>query len=67
MKRRIERSSTFQSVHRRKDGTPLPVEITADYVNYGGKEYDFAFVRITPSSNGLSASWASEEGSSDHD
>jgi PAS domain S-box-containing protein len=67
MKRRIERSSTFQSVHRRKDGTPLPVEITADYVNYGGKEYDFAFVRITPSSNGLSASWDSKEGSGDHE
>ncbi|MCX6139016.1 MAG: PAS domain S-box protein [Ignavibacteriales bacterium] len=48
LKRRIERSTTFHSVHRKKDGSNLPVDITADYVNYGGKEYDFAFVRITP-------------------
>jgi PAS domain S-box-containing protein len=35
----------FETRHRRKDGTIFPVEITANYIEYEGQEYDFAFVR----------------------
>jgi PAS domain S-box-containing protein len=38
-------SLTFESTHRRKDGTTLPVEITAMYVEFGGDAYDVAFCR----------------------
>ena len=38
-------SLTFESTHRRKDGTTLPVEITAMYVEFGGEVYDVAFCR----------------------
>jgi two-component system cell cycle sensor histidine kinase/response regulator CckA len=34
-----------ESRYRRKDGGTFPVEITANYVEFGGKEYNFAFVR----------------------
>ena len=35
----------FESWHRRKDGTIFPVEISANYVTFGGREYNVAFVR----------------------
>ena len=35
----------FISSHRTKDGKLLPVEICIDYLEYLGKEYNFAFVR----------------------
>ena len=35
----------FERQHQRKDGTIFPVEITANYVEYEGQEYDFVFVR----------------------
>lgn len=35
----------YEAVHRRKDGSEMPVEISANYVEYGGKEYDFVFAR----------------------
>ena len=38
-------SLTFESTHRRKDGTTLPVEITAMYVEFGDDAYDVAFCR----------------------
>ena len=38
-------SFTIESVHRAKDGRTFPVEITANYLNYGGKECDCAFAR----------------------
>jgi PAS domain S-box-containing protein len=37
--------STFESRHRRKDGSIVPVEITINYLEFGGKEYNIAFVR----------------------
>jgi two-component system cell cycle sensor histidine kinase/response regulator CckA len=40
-------SLTFESSHRRKDGTRLPVEISANYLEFNGKEYVFAFARNT--------------------
>ncbi len=36
---------TVESVHRRKDGTEFPVEISATYVQFGGKEYNCGFAR----------------------
>jgi len=34
-----------ESIQRRKDGTTFPVEVHANYVEFEGREYDFAFVR----------------------
>ena len=38
-------SFTSESVHRRKDGSELPVEITTSYVTFAGKEYNCGFVQ----------------------
>ena len=32
----------FESVHRTKDGRLIPVEITVNYLEFGGQEYNFA-------------------------
>jgi len=37
-------SLTFESGHRRKDGTTLPVEVTATFLRFNDVEYLFAFV-----------------------
>ncbi|MBM4182137.1 MAG: PAS domain S-box protein [Betaproteobacteria bacterium] len=34
-----------ESRHRRRDGTTFPVEVMANYVEFGGREYNFCFVR----------------------
>ncbi|MCP4727598.1 MAG: PAS domain S-box protein [bacterium] len=36
---------TFETTHRSMDGGVLDVEITSNYVEFGGKEYNCAFVR----------------------
>jgi two-component system cell cycle sensor histidine kinase/response regulator CckA len=36
---------THESIHRRKDGTTFPVEITTNVVEFNGKEYPFSFVK----------------------
>ena len=38
-------SLTFESSQRRKDGSEVPVEVATNYMEFNGKEYDFAFVR----------------------
>jgi len=38
-------SMTFESRHRTKDGKLFPVEITVNYLGFGGKEYNCAYVR----------------------
>lgn len=38
-------SITLETVHRTKDGRVFPVEISANFLEYGGKKYDFAFAR----------------------
>jgi PAS domain S-box-containing protein len=37
--------ATHESVHRRKDGTTFPVEITANNMEFHGKTYTFSFVK----------------------
>jgi PAS domain S-box-containing protein len=39
-----EGSLTFESVHRRKDGSTFPVEVTATFLTFNEAEYIFAFV-----------------------
>jgi PAS domain S-box-containing protein len=36
---------TIESLHRRKDGTVFPVEVTTNYINSEGEEYRFCFVQ----------------------
>ncbi|HKU25142.1 MAG TPA: PAS domain S-box protein, partial [Candidatus Sulfotelmatobacter sp.] len=38
-------SMTFESQQRRKEGLVLPIEITANYLEFDGQEYIFAFAR----------------------
>ncbi len=38
-------SFSFESQHRTKDGRLVPVEITVNYLEYAGKEYNCAFVQ----------------------
>jgi PAS domain S-box-containing protein len=38
-------SFTIESVHQAKDGTRFPVEITVNYMEFEGREYNFAFAR----------------------
>jgi PAS domain S-box-containing protein len=42
---RREGSYAVESVHRRKDGSDFPVEITSTYVTFAGKEYNCGFAR----------------------
>jgi len=42
---KIERSRTFESQHRCKDGRLFPVEVTANYLEFDGQELCLAFVR----------------------
>lgn len=44
-KRKRAGSLNFETVHRTKDGRDIPVEITASYVEFNGKEYDCAMAR----------------------
>jgi diguanylate cyclase (GGDEF)-like protein/PAS domain S-box-containing protein len=38
-------SETLESLHRRKDGTVFPVEVTINYFEYEGKTLSYSFVR----------------------
>ncbi len=38
-------SMTFETRHQTKQGQAFPVEITANYLEFDGQEYSFAFVR----------------------
>lgn len=38
-------SFSFESHHRTKDGKVYPIEVTVNYLEFGGKEYNCAFVK----------------------
>ncbi|MBS3819439.1 MEDS domain-containing protein [bacterium] len=38
-----KKSLRFETLHKRKDGTLVPVEITDHYLEFEGREYEFAF------------------------
>jgi diguanylate cyclase (GGDEF)-like protein/PAS domain S-box-containing protein len=38
-------SITFEAQHKTKQGREFPVEVSANYLEFDGQEYDFAFVR----------------------
>jgi len=38
-------SMTFETEHQTRQGRAFPVEVTANYLEFGGREYSFAFVR----------------------
>jgi PAS domain S-box-containing protein len=42
---KVRGSMTFESEHQTKQGRVFPVEITANYLKFDGKEYSFAFAR----------------------
>lgn len=39
------KSITVESVYRNKDGNEFPVEISANFLEFEGQEYNFAFIR----------------------
>ena len=42
---KTQKSLKFESHHIRKDGTKFPVEVTANYLEFEGKEHLFAYVQ----------------------
>ncbi len=40
-----EKSLTFEGRHRTKEGRIFPVEISANFIDYAGQQYNFALVR----------------------
>jgi PAS domain S-box-containing protein len=42
---KAQRSLSFESRHRTRDGYTFPVEISANYFEYGGRAYNLALVR----------------------
>jgi PAS domain S-box-containing protein len=55
-------SFTFESLHRTKNGKTFPVEITVNYLKYGAREYNCAFVRdITERKEGVERLRTSEQ------
>ncbi|MEW6543016.1 MAG: PAS domain S-box protein [Nitrospirota bacterium] len=42
---KVEKSRTFETLHRRSTGEVVPVEVTANYVTFGGKEYVAGLIR----------------------
>jgi len=42
---KAQRSLSFESYHRTKDGRIFPVEVSANYFEYGGRAYNLALVR----------------------
>jgi len=50
---KISGSVQFQSMHKTKDGRVYPVEVTANYLNYDGHEYNCSIVRDITERNKL--------------
>ena len=49
-------SFTFESVHKTRAGEIFPVEVTVNYLEYGGREYNFSFTRDITKRRELEAS-----------
>ena len=45
-------SMTFETQHQTKQGRVFPVEITANYLEFHGREYSFAFARDLTGASG---------------
>jgi PAS domain S-box-containing protein len=59
---KAQKSIVLETVHRAKDGRIYPVEVRANYLEFGGREYDCAFARdITERKRTEDALRASEE------
>jgi PAS domain S-box-containing protein len=55
-------SKTMESIHRKKNGETIPVEISASFIDFEGAEYVVAFVRdITERKNAEQAILSSQE------
>ncbi|EOQ96229.1 PAS domain S-box protein [Leptospira wolbachii serovar Codice str. CDC] len=39
------KSFTIETINKRKDGTPVPIEVTVNLVEYDGKQYNCAIIR----------------------
>lgn len=39
------KSFTIETINKRKDGTPIPIEVTVNLVEYDGKQYNCAIIR----------------------
>lgn len=40
-----KKTFTLETINKRKDGTPFPIEVTVNLVEYGGKKYNCAIIR----------------------
>ena len=40
-----KKAMSFETTRRRRDGTDIPVEVNANYLNYNGREFNISFVR----------------------
>lgn len=40
-----QKTSTFESNHRRKDGAVFPVEITSNYISFEGQEFSISYAK----------------------
>ncbi len=59
---RQKKRMVIESRNRRRNGDIIPVEISINLLEYGGKEYNFAFVRdITERKRAEEAIWESEK------
>lgn len=41
----VERAGTIETLHKRKDGSTFPVEITINYLDYEGRTLSYSFAR----------------------
>lgn len=54
-------AGTIETVHRRKDGTTFPVEVSISYFHYQGRDFSFSFAKdITERKQAMEALRASE-------